>query len=297
MNMGFNLLFGLAGQISMGQPAFFALAAYSATIFQLKLQWPAFVAYPASLLLCAVPALVLGIPVLRLRTHYLAMATLSLLLILGGVAARWTSVTGGTGGIAVPPLQLEEPLTRVQLYYAILTIAAIALFIHDFVARSHIGRALRAMRDDETSAAALGIDVTRYKLRVFVLAAVFAGTAGLCYSQISMRLDPAMMDFGVLVGMLTVAAVGGLGTRFGPILGTIFIVLLPQLLARFGEIETLVYGVLLLLSLIFMPRGLAGMLEGLPWGRWFGKRSRAGTGSAGASLGMPVKAPLTSNQR
>jgi branched-chain amino acid transport system permease protein len=285
LNMGFNLLYGFAGQISMGQPAFFALGAYAVALLQTKAALPVWLSIPGALGICAALAVVVGLPVLRLRTHYLAMATLSLLLILAGVATRWTTMTGGSSGIPIPPITWGDlPLGRTQVYYVVLVVAAVALIVHDFIARSHLGRALRATRDDETSAAALGIDVTRCKLRVFVLAAVFAGVAGICYGQISLRVDVTMMDFGVLVSMLTVAAVGGLGTRFGPILGTILVVLLPQILTNFGELETLVYGFVLLLFLIFLPRGLGGLLEGLPWARWFGGQRRPPAAAAAAAL-------------
>ena len=270
LSMGFNLLYGYTGQISLGQQAFFAIGAYAFSLLQLKAQWSPVWAMLASVGMCAGVALVIGIPLLRLRTHYLAMATLAFGLIFYGVAIRWIDFTGGSTGLAVPPLVLgDAPLSRVGVYYVILLLLGLVLLLHDFIIRSHIGRALQAIRDDETAASALGVPVTNYKLRIFVLAAVIAGIAGMCFSMMSLRVDPSMSEFRILVSILTIAVVGGLGTRFGPILGSIVVVLLPQVLVSFGELETLVYGAFILVFLLFMPHGLSGLLENMRWRKFF----------------------------
>jgi branched-chain amino acid transport system permease protein len=264
--MGFNLLYGYAGQISLGQQTFFAIGAYAFTLLQIKTHWPAPLAFVASLSTCAAVALALGIPLLRLRSHYLAMATLAFALIFFGVTTRWIDVTGGSTGLAAPPLKFAgAPLGRMAIYYLVLTFAAFALLLHDFVARGAVGRALQAIRDDETAAAALGVDVTRYKLRVFMLAAVFAGIAGIAFSIVSLRVDPSMSEFHVLVTILTVAVVGGLGSRFGAILGAAIVIILPQTLVRFGDLETLIYGVFIVIFLVFLPQGLAGLFDRETW--------------------------------
>ena len=266
--MGFNLLYGYSGQISLGQQTFFAIGAYAFAMLQTKVGWSALPAFFASVALCAALAFAIGVPLLRLRTHYLAMATLAFGLIFYGVAIRWIDFTGGSSGVAVPPLRWGgEPIGRLGLYYLILGFAAALLLLHDFIVRSHLGRALQAIRDDETAASALGVDVTRYKLRMLVLAAVLASVAGICFALLSLRVDPSMSDFRVLVTILTVAVVGGLGTRFGPIIGSIFVIVLPQILVSFGELETLLYGAFILLFLIFLPNGLSGLLERGAWRR------------------------------
>lgn len=266
--MGFNLLYGFTGQISLGQQAFFAIGAYVFALLQSKAQWSVAPAFIGSLASCGGLALVIGMPLLRLRTHYLAMATLAFGLIFYGVAIRWIDFTGGSSGLSVPPLAFgDAPLNRLSLYYVVLGFAGIVLLLHDFIIRSHVGRALQAIRDDETAAAALGVHVTRYKLRIFVLAAVIAAIAGCCFSIVSLRVDPSMSEFRVLVAILTVAVVGGLGTRFGPFIGSIIVIVLPQILVQFGELETLVYGAFILLFLLFLPNGLSGLVESAPWRR------------------------------
>lgn len=271
--MGFNLLYGFSGQISLGQPAFYAIGAYAFGMLQIKLGFPPILAFIGSLAFVALVSLLIGLPLLRLRTHYLAMATLAFMLIQNGVANRWIGFTGGQSGIPVPPLEWDgEQIGRTGIYYVVLALAAGVLLLHDFLIRSHIGRAMQAIRDDETAAQALGVRVTRYKLRVLVLSAVMAAIAGVCFGITSLRVDPSLSEFHVLVSMLTIAVVGGLGTRFGPIVGSVIVVILPQVLTQFGEMETVVYGVFILLFLLFLPHGLSGLLER---NNWFVRRKPA----------------------
>ena len=272
---GFNLLYGFAGQISMGQQGFFALGAYAFALLLGKADWPFLLAFPASIAVCALAALLIGIPLLRLRTHYLAMATLCFGLVFAGIASRWIEFTGGTAGMMLPSLTFgEHVVTRVELYYAILAATALVLLLQNFIASTHLGRALSSIKGDETAAASLGVNVTAYKLRIFVVAAVLAGLAGVGFALLSRQVNPSFGEFPILVMMLTVAVVGGLGTRYGPLLGSIVVVLAPQWLASFGELETLIYGVCLLLFLLFLPHGLAGSLAKL------GSRFRRRDGNA-----------------
>lgn len=264
--MGFNLLYGYSGQISLGSPAFYAIGGYAFAMLQTMLGWNAILAFIGSLALVAVLSLLIGLPLLRLRTHYLAMATLAFMLVQNGIANRWIDFTGGQSGVAVPPLEWSgQPLSRLPIYFFVLALAAVVLLLHDFLIRSHLGRAMQAIRDDEIAAQALGVRITRYKLAVLVLSGVMAAVAGVCFAVTSLRVDPSLSEFHVLVSLLTIAVVGGLGTRFGPILGAIIVVLLPQLLTQFGELETVVYGLCILLFLLFLPHGLSGLIERRGW--------------------------------
>ncbi len=261
---GFNLLYGFAGQISMGQQGFFALGAYAFALLQSKAGWQFAYAFPASLALCAIAALIVGLPLLRLRTHYLAMATLCFGLVFAGVASRWIEFTGGTSGMQIPAMTFgEHVVSRTELYYVLLGVTALVVMLQNFIIGSHLGRALCAMKGDETAAASLGVNVTAYKLRVFVLAAMIAGLAGIGFAVLSRQVNPSFGEFPILVTMLTIVVVGGLGTRYGPLLGAIVVTLAPQGLASFGDFETLIYGTCLLLFLMFIPHGLAGALQAL----------------------------------
>lgn len=260
--MGFNLLYGFTGQISMGQQTFFAIGAYGFAMLQSKLGWSPFAAIPAAIVIVALVALVVGMPLLRLRTHYLAMATLAFSLMVVGLANRWVDFTGGTAGIQVPAITFgEATMSRDVLYYGLVVVAAVAFLIHNYIISGHLGRAMQAVRDDETAAASLGVNVTVTKLRVFVLAAVFAAVAGIGFALVNRQVNPSFGEFPVIVTLLTISVVGGLGTRFGPLVGAIVVVLAPQVLAQFGQLETLIYGLCLMVFLIFVPHGLAGVVE------------------------------------
>lgn len=263
--MGFNLLYGITGQISMAQQAFFAIGAYGFAMLQARLGWSPFAALPAAVLIVAGVAAVIGLPLLRLRTHYLAMATLAFSLMMVGLTNRWVEFTGGSAGIQIPTITMGDwSMSRAGLYYTLVIVAAIGLVIHNFIISGHLGRAMQAVRDDEMGAEALGVNVTAVKLRVFVLAAVYAAVGGISFGLVSRQVNPSFGEFPVIVSLLTIAVVGGLGTRFGPVIGAIVVVLAPQALARFGELETLIYGLCLGVFLIFLPNGLSGVME--RWG-------------------------------
>lgn len=261
---GFNLLYGYAGQISMGQQGFFALGAYAFTLLMSAGEWSFWWALPAALLICAVAALLIGIPLLRLRSHYLAMATLCFGLVFAGIASRWIEFTGGTAGMMVPSLKFEgHVLSRTELYYAILLIMVLVLVLQNFIVSTHMGRALMSLRGDETAAQSLGVNVTAWKLRIFVLSSVLAGLAGIASALVNRQVNPSFSEFPILVSILTIAVVGGLGTRYGALLGACVVVIAPQGLAAFGESETIIYGVCLLLFLMFLPHGLSGLIPKL----------------------------------
>ncbi|KIY41215.1 hypothetical protein TZ03_08540 [Pseudomonas sp. 10-1B] len=266
---GFNLLYGYAGQISMGQQGFFALGAYAFTLLMSAGGWSFWSALPGALLICAVVALVIGIPLLRLRSHYLAMATLCFGLVFAGVASRWIEFTGGTAGMMVPGLKLGGHIvSRTELYYAVLTITSLVLMLQNFIVSTHMGRALMSLRGDETAAQSLGVNVTAWKLRIFILSSVLAGLAGIASALVNRQVNPSFSEFPILVSILTVAVVGGLGTRYGALLGACVVVIAPQGLAAFGESETLIYGICLLLFLMFLPHGLSGLIPRMVSGVW-----------------------------
>jgi branched-chain amino acid transport system permease protein len=263
IGMAFNLLFGFAGQLSLGQQGFFALGGYAIGLVQAKLAWPLEAALLSSMVICALVGLLLGVPVLRLRSHYFAMATLMFGLIVEGVALRWFDLTGGSAGVhIVQPRLLGVPLNRYHIYYLVFGIAVITFVVQALIISSHIGRALQSLRDDEPAAQAMGIDVTAYKVKIFILAAVLSGLAGSAYSLVGRHVDPSYSSIQTNVNLLTIAVVGGLGTYIGPTLGAFAIVLAPQVLVRFHTYEALIYGASLLLFMLFLPRGLAGLIEG-----------------------------------
>jgi branched-chain amino acid transport system permease protein len=259
--MGFNLLFGVGGQLSLGQQAFFGIGAYAFALLQIHFGLSLPFAMLGSIVISAACGLIIALPVLRLRTHYLAMATLMFAMLIQDVALRW-EFTGGSSGLRIPLPELwGYRLDRTGVYYLILFTAGLAYLLQVFVMSTHLGRALEAVKADETAASTLGINVTRYKTSVFVLAAVFSAVGGICYSIVSRQVEPSYSSIGMAVSLLTLAVVGGLGSRIGPFLGAAIVILAPQLLVGLQEYQTLAYGIGLLVFMIYLPRGLGGIVE------------------------------------
>lgn len=257
--MGLNLLFGFTGQLSLGQQGFYAVGGYLVALLSGKLGLPLLPALVAAALAAALLGVVVGLPVLRLRGHYLAMATLAFGLLVQSLALRWVNLTGGSAGLAVPPARiLGWEADRFFVYVAIALTLACHLVCR-WLIRSRIGRAMQATGNDELAAEMVGIHTTSYKLLAFVTAALFSGLAGGLYGIISRHVAPEMAGIGVNIEVLTGTVLGGIGLLHGPVLGAVAVVLLPQLLARTQEYQLLVYGLLLLGTLLFLPRGLAGL--------------------------------------
>ena len=262
LGFSFNLLFGMAGQLSLGQPGFFAIGGYAIALLQTNLNWPLVYALPVALFACALVAVAIGLPLLRLRSHYLAMATLMFGLIIEGLALRWFDLTAGSAGVVVPALKFGDwQLTRKELYYFVFALTVLAYVVHAFLLSTFAGRAFQAIRGDETAARSLGVDVTAYKLRLFTLSAVFAGLAGAVCGLVTRQVDPSYSAITINISLLTLAVVGGMRSKIGPVLGAIVVVIAPQLLTSMADYEPILYGAGLLGFLVFAPRGLAGLIE------------------------------------
>ncbi|ASK35365.1 branched-chain amino acid ABC transporter permease [Alloalcanivorax mobilis] len=269
--VGLNLLVGYAGQVSLGHAAFYAGGAYASAILTSQYQ---ITPLPAMLIAAAgvgVIAWLVGRPILHLKGHYLSMATLGLGVIAAIVLNNEDQLTGGPDGIGLPPLSLlghelsvfgEYPfagltLTGVELWYllaaAVLLLAVLlALNIID----SPLGRALRALHGSEIAAQVAGVDTARFKLRVFVISAVYASVAGSLYGHYSGFITPGIASFEHSIELITIVVLGGMASTFGVIIGAVILVLIPQFLTDFQELEMVVFGAILMAVMIFLPRGL-----------------------------------------
>jgi branched-chain amino acid transport system permease protein len=271
-----DLLMGFAGQISVGHAAYFAIGAYVSGILTVKAGIPPLPALLAGLLLSAGVAWASGRPVLALKEYYLAMATLALNEIVVTLIIGLQGLTGGASGLRdIPSFSLfgfgfDNPIHYYYLvWFAVLLVVVASLA----VVRSPFGRTLIAIHSDETAAATFGIDCARYKVRIYVLSAVFASLAGSLFAHYMGFVAPD--DFGVLtsINILVMLFLGGTGTIFGPILGASFLKLLPELTYSFQDYELLLNGLILIVVLVFMPRGLYGL--------WTSLRDRVFPGRAG----------------
>ncbi len=266
---GLNIFMGFAGQVSFGHNAFAAIGGYTSAVLTATYGWEPL---PASLLGLAgalVCALVVGYPVLRLRGHYLAMATLAIGLIVYEVAVQWDSVTKGYMGIAgIAPIGIGR-FTVVSdrgLLVFLLIVAALALLSAASIRRSRLGRAFVACAGSEDAARALGINVARYKLIAFMISAAYAAIAGSLFVHAVGFVSPEVFGFAMVVLSFTMLYVGGIGTIAGPALGAIIISVLPESFRTFKDYQDLAYGAALIVILIYAPRGIASLPQ--LWSAW-----------------------------
>lgn len=257
-----NLLMGYGGQISLAHAGFFGLGAYASGILNVKYGLSPWMGLPAAALVAGVGALVIGIPALRLRGHYLAMATLGWNAILVVFFTQLVDLTGGPNGLlGVAPFSLfghalDTEMSVFPLVWAVafLTMLAILHLLH-----SRIGRAVRAVATNELGAEAVGIDSFRTKLVVFVLSAAMAGIAGSLYVHVNQYASPETFGIAPSIMLLVMVAIGGAGTFFGPVLGAIVYTAVPQLLLDYEDAELMLFGLGMLVVLILFPGGLAGI--------------------------------------
>ena len=256
--VGLNLLIGYAGQISLGHAGFFGLGAYGTAILAARYGWPPALSLPVSVIAVAALAWLVGRPVLRLKGHYLAMATLGLGIIVAVVLATEERLTGGPDGMAVPPLWI----TGEQAWYWVVgAVLLVTVWLAQNLIDSPRGRAWRALHDSEIAARAVGIDAARHKLAAFVLSAALAAFAGALTAHYSGFITPAKASFLHSVELVTMVVFGGMGSTLGAVVGAAVLTTLPQLLAVFKEYEMVALGALMMLTMICMPRGLVPTLE------------------------------------
>jgi len=266
--IGLNLFMGYAGQVTFGHNAFAALGGYtSAVLTSTAYGWPPIGAFAAGMALALAVALVIGYPTLRLKGHYLAMATLAIGLIAYEIAVQWQAVTGGYMGISgIPPIGIggfDILSDRGQLAFLAIVVA-LATWSAIRLRGSRFGRALAAIAGSEDAARALGIDVARYKLVAFLVSAAYASLAGTLFVHVVGFVSPEVFGLHMVVLAFTMLYVGGIGTAAGPFVGAVIVSLLPETFRALKDYQDLAYGAGLILLLIFAPKGLAALGELIP---------------------------------
>lgn len=255
MALGLSLLLGLAGQVSLGQAAFVGIGAYGAAIMTTRLGFDPWLAMGLSAILAAAIAGLVGIPTLKLKGHYLAMATLGVNEIIYILLVQLKSLTNGTDGVTgIPSLAIGSvDLGGARAYHLVAWgVAIIMLRLALNLSRSRVGRSLRALRNSEPAAQSLGIDTSFRKVQVFMLAAAFASIAGSFDAYYVHYISPESYGITFSIILITGVIIGGLGTIWGALWGTVAIVVLPEILKRVNEdITNLVFGVLLIAIMIF----------------------------------------------
>jgi len=296
MVVGLSLVFGYAGQISLGHAAFYGLGAYtSGYLAKTGVAWP--LALVAGMAVAALGGLLLALPSLRLKGHYLAMATLGFGEIMLFFFSEGDPITGGTNGLrqippaSIGPFTADTPASKYILVWAI---ACVVLLLAGNLVRRRPGRALRAIHGSEIGAQACGVDTVRMKVQVFVLSAALGGLAGVLYAHYVGFVSPSTFSITLSIGLVAMVALGGMGSLAGAVAGTVLLTLLPyadaiipglsrQAVETLQSWETDIYGIVLILVMLFMPKGLAGFARGLAatrsrrtGGRAAGEPSREG---------------------
>jgi len=260
--LGVNIFMGYAGQINLGSSAFYCIGAYATTMLQIKLNWSCFYAFPISIFFTFLVAWGISYPLLRLRGHTMAIGSLGFATAVFLIAERFPTLTGGEDGISVPPIfVLGQEMGKLFYYYLILGFALAAFIFCCFLVNSRIGRALRAMRDEEDAAEAMGVDVYQLKRLTWLISAVFGGIAGALYAPQAGFLSPSTFSLFSNILVVVMLVVGGLGSNLGSVLGAALMTLLPYLIAGIEEYSLLLQGIILFLVLRFLPDGIAGLFS------------------------------------
>jgi len=260
-----NLLLGYTGLLSLGHAAFFGIGAYASALLALRIGWPFAAGFVAAVVLAAGSGYLIGRLAIRLRGAYFVLVTLSFAGVVSLVAVNWMSLTNGPLGLAgVPPAELLgfAFVTKRAAYYLVLGVAAGAYLLCARLVRSRIGRALLALRENEALAASVGVDGTRYLALATVLSAGLAGAAGSLYAHYTRFVSPEVFLFSYTVTMVVMVVAGGKGTLAGPVVGAVIFTVLPEALRELAswQWQMLLYGVLLILTLFFLPRGIVPAL-------------------------------------
>lgn len=280
---GMNVLLGYTGQLSLAQAGFFGIGAYTVGIMTVTYGisfWPALL---AAVVVSSTVGFVVGLFALRTRNEYFAIFTLGVGLVIFLLIENWQSFTGGRLGLIGVPY--PEPLTELwQLYYLILGFLVLTIYTVASISRSLVGRSFLAIRNSEELAMATGINVGVNKQLAFVISTALAGLAGGLYAPNIGFLGPAVANIPTTFNMLLFLLVGGLGSLSGPLVGSLLVATLTQFLQQFQEYQLVIFGPLLVLVVIFFPKGIAGLLH--RGEAWFLNR-RAGT--SGESTEEPTK--------
>lgn len=263
--IGLNLLIGYAGQISLGHAGFFGLGAYTSAVLTANYGWSPLLALGLGVIGVAILSFLIARPILRLKGHYLAMATLGFGFIINIVITNESQLTGGPDGMTVPGFSLFgwQVSGAQQWYWVFAGLLLFTLWLAQNLIDSPIGRALRALHGSEIAAQVAGVDTTAYKVLVFVVSAVVAALLGGLYAHYTEYLTPDKAGFLHSVEFVVMVVVGGMASNFGALVGAVIMTLLPQLLTGFDEWEMVIFGGILMGSMIFLPRGLVPTIAGL----------------------------------
>jgi len=263
--IGLDFVLGYGGQLNLGQSAFYGIGAYASTLLITRLGVPFWAAFACGVAISGTAGMVLSLFAVRLRGHYLAIASLGFAVITYQILLNWISLTQGPLGIygILPPPTVSIPgLGKIDfsnltnLFYLVAGFAFIVYLLLDQLVRSPVGETLTAIREDEVSASSLGVNGKKWKVFAFAMSSAVAGAAGCFYAPFVGTLVPDAFMITESFTILAMVIVGGMGTLIGPVFGAILLTILPELLRGIGDLRLIVYGVAVTLVVMFMPGGM-----------------------------------------
>lgn len=268
--LGLNLLIGFAGQISLGHAGFLGIGAYASAVLPTHFNLHPLIAMAAGAITSGALAALIARPIFKLKGHYLAMATLGLGIILAIIFKNETRWTGGPDGMPVSPMELfgYQLTNERQWYWVIAALLVVSIWGSINMIDSPFGRALRALHGSEVASRVVGVNVARYKAIIFVMSAMFASIMGSVSGHYVGFVSPNIADFFHSIELMTMVVIGGMASVYGSLVGAVLLTALPELLATFEGWETVVFGMILIIFMIAMPRGLVPTLATkLGWNR------------------------------
>jgi branched-chain amino acid transport system permease protein len=270
--LSLNLILGYTGQVNLAHGAFFGIGAYASALMMLKLNMNFWLALPLAAAIAGFFGFLIGLPALRTRGSYFAIGTLCFNIIVTLIVDRWDGLTEGARGLMGIPGPGAIPLpwggeiafkTMAAQYYLVIGFLLLTIFVLRRIMQSLVGRTFRAIRGNEELAEALGIHAMRTKLLSFMVSCFFAGVGGALYASYIGFLSPEITDYHVSFDALIYVMIGGVGTIVGPIIGTLLFVTIPETLHVAAEFRLLLYGLILIVMIIYLPRGIVGWVKDL----------------------------------
>ena len=268
--LGMGLLLGYLGELNFGQAAFVAIAAYTATLLRTHADLTFWLASAIALIVVAVMAILVGLVSFRVRGPFFALVTLGFGEIVRLIIANWQDLTNGPLGLrAIAPPEAVFGVafgSKLAFFYLILAVLLFCIGAMVLILRSKTGAMFAAIREDPTLAEFIGIPLMRYKVIALTISAIMGGLAGVLLGPFLTVLSPAQFTIFASVDMIIMVVVGGAGTIIGPLIGAVFLIYVPELLSFAAEYRPLIFGVLLIALMIFMPSGVMGVLtKGVRW--------------------------------
>ena len=264
MTVGLNIVLGYTGQISIVNAGFAGIGAYITALSIVKLSIPLYIALPMAGVLTAGIGIIIGFPALRLGSHYLAMATLACNQALQLIMIHWKSVTMGAGGVSISSVNLGPIAlnSNHRLYFLIIPITLVLIYLYVNIIKSKLGRSLIAVRDSEIAAQSMGMSLAKFKTTAFAISGFYAGIGGGLLALVIGYVSPESFGLNESVFHLAILVIGGTATLPGPILGSIFFVVAPELFHWMVEYKVLVFSLIALMFIIFLPGGISGLIKG-----------------------------------